>query len=121
MVNDLITIRISWLNQGTADAGQFRVTLEDLTEGTTLYDGVRSSLNSGSLDSLTLYHTFTSTGDHDMRLTIDVDSDIDEVNDDSNGINNNIEEMTITLLPWELDWLLWIPMVWKILIWLTKH
>ena len=97
LVNDLITIRISWLNQGTADAGQFRVTLEDLTEGTTLYDGVRSSLNSGSLDSLTLYHTFTSTGDHDMRLTIDVDSDIDEVNDDSNGINNNIEEMTITV------------------------
>ena len=32
-----------------------------------------------------------------MRLTIDVDSDIDEVNDDSNGINNNIEEMTITV------------------------
>ena len=41
LVNDLITIRISWLNQGTADAGQFRVTLEDLTEGTTLYDGMR--------------------------------------------------------------------------------
>ena len=97
LVNDLITIRISWLNQGTADAGQYRVTLEDLTEGTTLYDGTRSSLISGSLDSLTLYHTFTSTGDHDMRLTVDVDSDIDEVNDESNGVNNNIEEMTITV------------------------
>ena len=97
LVNDLITIRISWLNQGTADAGQYRVTLEDLTEGTTLYDGTRFSLISGSLDSLTLYHTFTSTGDHDMRLTVDVDSDIDEVNDESNGVNNNIEEMTITV------------------------
>ena len=97
LVNDLITIRISWLNQGTADAGQYRVTLEDLTEGTTLYDGTRSSLISGSLDSLTLYHTFSSTGDHDMRLTVDVDSDIDEVNDESNGVNNNIEEMTITV------------------------
>ena len=90
LVNDLITIRISWLNQGTADAGQYRVTLEDLTEGTTLYDGTRSSLISGSLDSLTLYHTFSSTGDHDMRLTVDVDSDIDEVNDESNGVDNNI-------------------------------
>ena len=97
LVNDLITIRVSWLNQGTADAGSFRVTLEDLTEGTTLYDGVRSSLSSGSLDSLTLYHTFSSTGDHDMRLTVDADSDIDEVNDESNGVNNNIEEMTITV------------------------
>lgn len=97
LVNDLITIRISWLNQGTADAGPYRVTLEDLTEGTTLYDGTRSSLISGSLDSLTLYHTFSSTGDHDMRLTVDVDSDIDEVNDESNGVDNNIEEMTITV------------------------
>ena len=97
LVNDLITIRISWLNQGTADAGQFRVTLEDLTDGTTLYDGMRSSLSSGSLDSLTLYHTFSSTGDHDMRLTVDADSDIDEVNDETNGVNNNIEEMTISV------------------------
>ncbi len=97
LVNDLITIRISWLNQGTADAGQFRVTLEDLTEGTTLFDGMRSSLNSGVTDSLTLYHSFSSTGDHQMRLTVDVDSDIDEVNDEINGVDNNVEEMTITV------------------------
>ena len=97
LVNDLITIRISWLNQGTADAGQFRVTLEDLTEGTTLYDGNRASLNSGVMDSLTIYHTFTTTGDHDMRLTVDVDSDVAEVNDETNGVNNNIEELTITV------------------------
>lgn len=97
LVNDYITIRTSWFNQGTADASQFRVTLEDLTEGTTLYDGQRSYLNSGIMDSLTIPHIFTSTGDHDMRLTIDVDSDIVEVNDESNGINNNIEEMTITV------------------------
>ena len=97
LVNDLITIRMSYLNQGTADSGQFRVTLEDLTEGTTLYDGQRSSINSGVMGSLTIYHSFTSTGDHDMRLTVDVDSDIVEVNDESNGVNNNIEEMTITV------------------------
>ena len=97
LVNDLITIRLSYLNQGTADSGQFRVTLEDLTEGTTLYDGQRPSLTSGIMGSLTIYHSFTSTGDHDMRLTIDVDSEIVEVNDESNGVNNNIEEMTITV------------------------
>ena len=44
LVNDLITIRLSWLNQGTADAGSYKVILQDLTEGTTLYEGVRSSL-----------------------------------------------------------------------------
>ena len=26
LVNDLITIRVSWLNQGTADAGSFKST-----------------------------------------------------------------------------------------------
>ena len=97
LVNDLITIRISWLNQGTAPAGQFRVTLEDLTEGTTLFDATRSSLDSGLTDSLTLEHIFTSTGDHDIRLTIDADSDVDEINDESSGVNNNIEDMTITV------------------------
>ena len=79
LVNDLITLRISWLNQGTQNTGQYRVTLEDLTEGTTLYDGTRPILNAGLMDSLTIFHSFTSTGDHDMRLTVDADSDIDEV------------------------------------------
>ncbi len=95
--NDLIILRISWLNQGTSNAGQFRVTLEDLTEGTTLYDGVRQSLNAGVLDSLSIPHTFTSTGDHNMRLTVDVDSDVEEINDEVNGVDNNVEEMTITV------------------------
>ena len=97
LVNDLITLRISWLNQGTENAAQYRVTLEDLTEGTTLYDGIRSSLNAGLVDSLTIFHSFNSTGDHNMRLSVDVNSDIDEVNDEINGVNNNIEEMVITV------------------------
>ena len=97
LVNDLITIRISWLNQGTAPAGQFRVILEDLTSGDELFNQQRNSLGAGVTDSLTLYHTFSTTGDHQMRLTIDADSDIDEVNDEINGVNNNVEEMTITV------------------------
>ena len=97
LVNDLITLRISWLNQGTENASQYRVTLEDLTEGTTLYDGTRSSLGAGLVDSLTIFHSFSSTGDHNMRLYVDVDSDVDEVNDEINGVNNNVEEMVITV------------------------
>ena len=97
LVNDLITIRLSWLNQGTADAGSYKVILQDLTEGTTLYEGVRSSLSAGVLDSLTIYHSFSTTGDHDMRLSVDSESQITEINDEINGINNNIHEMTITV------------------------
>ncbi len=97
LVNDLITIRISWLNQGTSDAGEFRVILEDLTEGTTLYDGTRQTLEAGLIDSLTLYHTFTTTGDHEMRLTVDSESNVDEINDELTGVDNNVETMTITV------------------------
>ena len=59
--NDYITIRVSWLNQGTADAGQFRVILEDLTEGVIIYDGIRQSLGAGMIDSLTIPHQFSNT------------------------------------------------------------
>ena len=45
--NDLITLRLSWLNQGTSDAGQFKVKLEDLTEGTIVFEGTRQSLDAG--------------------------------------------------------------------------
>ena len=97
LVNDLITIRIAWLNQGTANASQFRVVLEDLTDNTVLYDGNRSNLPAGQTDSLTIYHTFNSTGDHNMRLSIDTESSVEEINDEIDGVNNNIEEMTITV------------------------
>ena len=32
-----------------------------------------------------------------MRLRVDVNSDVDEVNDEINGVNNNVEEMVITV------------------------
>ena len=95
--NDLITLRLSWLNQGTSDAGEFKVKLEDLTDGTIIFEGTRQSLDAGVVDSLTIYHSFTTTGDHNMRLTVDVDAQVDEINDEVNGINNNVEEMTITV------------------------
>ena len=40
--NDIISIRASWMNQGTADAGAFDWKLEDLTEGSTLIQGQSS-------------------------------------------------------------------------------
>ena len=95
LLNDLITLRISWFNQGTLPAGSFRVTLEDLTTGETLYDSTRTGLDDGIIDSVTMYHQFNSTGIHDMRLSIDVDNDVVEINDASNGTDNNILNMQI--------------------------
>ena len=97
LVNDLITLRISWINQGTVASGNYRVTFEDLTSGETLYDGTRSSLSPGLMDSLTIYHSFTTTGDHDLRLSVDVDSDVIEMNDENDGTDNNIWDQTINV------------------------
>ena len=95
--NDYITLRLSWINQGTMGAGNYKVVFEDLTEGTTILTANLTSLGAGQIESLTIPYTFTSTGDHIMRLTVDVDSEIDEINDESNGINNNVVEMTISV------------------------
>ncbi|MDP6870344.1 MAG: S8 family serine peptidase [Candidatus Poseidoniaceae archaeon] len=95
LVNDFITLRMSWINQGTIAANSFRVLLEDLTTGSTLYDGIRSTQDAGSLDSVTIYHSFETTGDHQMRLTVDADNQVTEMNDENNGTNNNIHEMII--------------------------
>ena len=32
-----------------------------------------------------------------MRLTVDSDSQVDEINDEQNGVDNNVEEMIITV------------------------
>jgi len=97
LVDDLIVLRLSWLNQGNTDTGQFRVILEDLTEGTTLFDGLRPSVGPGEIDSFNLYHSFDSTGDHDLRLSVDVNDDVTEINDENNGINNNVKQTTIVV------------------------
>ncbi|MEC7589903.1 MAG: S8 family serine peptidase, partial [Candidatus Thermoplasmatota archaeon] len=49
--NDIISIRASWMNQGTADAGAFDWKLEDLTEGTTLIQGQSSGVASSGIET----------------------------------------------------------------------
>ena len=97
LVNDYITIRLSWYNQGTLAAGSFRVILEDLTTGTELYNNSRSGLDAGSLDSVTIYHTFTTIGDHEMRLTVDSEDVVTEINDGTTGTDNNVRTRIITV------------------------
>ena len=97
LVNDYITIRLSWYNQGTLAAGSFRVILEDLTAGTELYNNSRSGLDAGALDSVTIYHTFTTIGDHEMRLTVDSEDVVSEINDGTTGTDNNIRTRIITV------------------------
>ena len=88
--DDVISITMSWLNQGTAQAPSHRVVLTDLTVGAVLYDEVRNPLASGNIDSHIILHTFATTGTHTLELRLDVDDDVTELNDGQHGTDNNV-------------------------------
>ena len=98
--NDIITLQLSWINQGTLASDSFHVTLEDLTTNETLFDADRSGLGPGLIDSFLLQHQFTSTGTHSIRLSIDTLNQVAEMNDGVTGVNNNVwtQEVEVTAL-----------------------
>ncbi|MDP6188763.1 MAG: S8 family serine peptidase, partial [Candidatus Poseidoniaceae archaeon] len=93
--NDLIAIRIGWINQGTLATSTFRVIFEDLTSGETLFEGDRPGLAAGTIDSLLIQHQFLTTGTHSMRLRVDTNDQVAEMNDGTTGVDNNIWEQDI--------------------------
>ena len=93
--NDLFSLTISWINQGTLQSGSYRVMLEDLTTSEILYNATRGPLGAGNLDSVSMIKSFSTTGDHELRLRIDVDNQVTEMNDVVSGTDNNIVSKTI--------------------------
>ena len=47
------------------------------------------------MDSLSFPHSFSTTGEHVIRLFLDSSSEIDELNDELTGNNNNIIEIIV--------------------------
>ena len=47
------------------------------------------------MDSLSFPHSFSSTGEHILRLSLDSSSEIEELNDELSGNNNNIIEIVV--------------------------
>ena len=47
--NDLFSLTISWINQGTLQSGSYRVMLEDLSTSEILYNATRAPLGAGIL------------------------------------------------------------------------
>ena len=93
--NDVVSVRVSWMNQGTADAGAFDWKLEDLTEGTTLMQGQSNGVSSSGIETEITTRTFSTTGIHTLKLSLDINNALDEMNDESSGINNNVLEIDI--------------------------
>ena len=95
LVGDLVSVSLAWHNQGTLATGTYRIQLEDVTEGTILYDSNRSSLDGGELDSVSFFAQFTSTGIHTLRLSLDTNNQVVELNDGVSGTDNNVLEIDV--------------------------
>ena len=91
---DTISIQLSWANQAAAQSGQYSIQLEDLSDGSIIRTDSMPSLGGGAVESFTLYHSFATTGQHILRLTLDYLSEVDELNDEISGTNNNVFELS---------------------------
>ena len=97
LVNEPAPIQLSWYNQGAASTGNYKVTLTDETVGETLMTAEMSPLASLSIGSKVHSHSFTQIGVHTLRLTLDSNQQVTELNDESNGVNNNFIEFDIMI------------------------
>ena len=89
--NEIIAIQLKWSNQATAGTGQYSIILEDLNESETILERNMNSLESGTIVSLPLTHSFETTGTHILRLTLDYLSVVDELSDENNIFEFSIE------------------------------
>ncbi len=95
LAGDIVSVSLAWHNQGTLASGAYRIQLEDVTEGTILYDSNRSSLDGGELDSVSFFTQFSTTGIHTLRLSLDTNNQVVELNDGVSGTDNNVLEIDI--------------------------
>ena len=86
---DTLLIEAAWKNQAAAPTGTYSVEIEDITDGIVMHTSEQSSLGGGMLDSLSFPYAFSTTGLHTLELRLDSTSEVNELNDESNGADNN--------------------------------
>jgi len=92
---DTILIQMSWSNQAAASTGQYSIVLEDLTSGTTIVSSTMPSLAGGGIESFSTPHSFSTTGEHILRLRLDTLNQVVELNEAGFVTDNNFYEVTI--------------------------
>ena len=95
--SETLIIGANWVNQAPSTTAPYDVKVEDLTTGAILHNVSKNGLAGGSSDSLVFTHAFPSTGFHDLRLTLDVYDTVDEPNDFTSGINNNVYDLQVNV------------------------
>ncbi len=86
---DTFLVEAAWKNQAAAPTGAYSIEIEDITDGVIIHTSGRSSLDGGMLDSLSFPHSFSTTGLHTLELRLDSASEVEELNDEVNGVDNN--------------------------------
>ena len=94
---DTILVEAAWRNQAGQASGAYPIEVEDLTEGTILYTSDRASLAGGATTSLSFPHVFQTTGDHILELRLDTGDSVTEINDETNGLDNNRYQLTVEI------------------------
>jgi len=95
--NDYVLLRMAWINQAPATTGAYEVVVEDITDNEVLWSGTRDALQGGASDSFSFQKRFTSTGVHTIRLSIDTTNNVTEMNDESDGTNNNVATLDLNV------------------------
>ena len=90
---DTISFQLSWINQAAATSGEYSISLEDTSDGSVIGNFQMPSLEGGSVETFSVYHSFSTTGNHLVRLTLDSLSEVDELNDEFSGTDNNVFEL----------------------------
>ena len=83
----------SWINQAAAPTGDYSIQVQDTSDGTEIGNYSMQSLPGGSIETFSIFHSFQSTGQHLVRLTLDYLSEVDELNDEISGSNNNVFDL----------------------------
>ena len=92
---DTISMQLSWINQASAPTGDYSISLQDITDGSDIGTYSMPSLVGGGIETFSIYHSFSTTGSHIVRLTLDHFSEVDELNDENSGIDNNVYDLEL--------------------------
>ena len=93
--DDTISMQLSWINQAAAPTGEYSISLLDITDDTEIGTYSMPSLTGGGIETFSIFHSFSTTGSHIIRLTLDHLSEVDELNDENTGANNNVFELEL--------------------------
>ena len=92
---DTISMQLSWINQAAAPTSDYSISLHDITDGVEIGTYSMPSLVGGGIETFSIYHSFSTTGTHVVRLTLDHFSEVVELNDENSGTNNNVYDLEL--------------------------